>query len=120
VATVTGIVASGATPVLADVDEETWTLDPGSAEAAVTERTRAIVPVHLYGQCADLGPLAELARARGLKLVEDAAQAHGAEYAGERPGVVGDATAYSFYPTKNLGALGDAGAVVTNDPELAE
>jgi dTDP-4-amino-4,6-dideoxygalactose transaminase len=120
VATATGIVASGATPVLADVDEETWTLDPASAEQAITERTRALVPVHLYGQCADLAPLAELARARGLKLVEDAAQAHGAEYAGERPGAVGDATAYSFYPTKNLGALGDAGAVVTNDPELAE
>ena len=120
VATVTGIVASGATPVLADVDEETWTLDAASAEVAITSRTRALVPVHLYGQCADLGPLAELARARGLKLVEDAAQAHGAEYVGRRPGTLGDLAAYSFYPTKNLGALGDAGAVVTSDPELAE
>ena len=120
VATVTGIVASGATPVLADVDEETWTLDPASAEAAITSRTRVLVPVHLYGQCADLGPLAELARARGLKLLEDAAQAHGAEYEGRRAGALGDAAAYSFYPTKNLGALGDAGAVVTSDPELAE
>jgi dTDP-4-amino-4,6-dideoxygalactose transaminase len=120
IATVTGIAAAGATPVLADVDEETWTLDPASAEAAITARTRALLPVHLYGQCADLEPLAELARAHGLKLVEDAAQAHGAEYRGRRAGAIGDAAAYSFYPTKNLGALGDAGAIVTSDPELAE
>jgi dTDP-4-amino-4,6-dideoxygalactose transaminase len=113
VATVTGIAASGATAVLADVDEQTWTLDPASAQAAVTERTRAIVPVHLYGQCADVEPLREL----GLPVLEDAAQAHGAEYQGRRRG---DLAAYSFYPTKNLGALGDAGAVVTSDPELAE
>lgn len=119
VATVTGIYAAGATPVLADVDEGTLTLDPASAEAALTERTRALVPVHLYGQCADLEPLRELARAHGLRLVEDAAQAHGAEYSGTRPGALGDAAAYSFYPTKNLGALGDAGAVVTSDAELA-
>jgi dTDP-4-amino-4,6-dideoxygalactose transaminase len=113
VATVTGIAASGATAVLADVDERTWTLDPASARAAVTERTRAIVPVHLYGQCAELAPLREL----GLPIVEDAAQAHGAEYSGERRGKL---AAYSFYPTKNLGALGDAGAIVTDDGELAE
>jgi dTDP-4-amino-4,6-dideoxygalactose transaminase len=113
VATVTGIAASGATAVLADVDEHTWTLDPASAKAAVTERTRAIVPVHLYGQCADVGPFREL----GLPVLEDAAQAHGAEYQGERRG---ELAAYSFYPTKNLGALGDAGAVVTFDEELAE
>jgi dTDP-4-amino-4,6-dideoxygalactose transaminase len=119
VATITGIVGAGATPVLADVDEETWTLDRASAEAAVTERTRALLPVHLYGQCADLEPLADLARARGLKLIEDAAQAHGAEYQGKRAGAYGDAAAYSFYPTKNLGAIGDAGAVVTSDAELA-
>jgi dTDP-3-amino-3,4,6-trideoxy-alpha-D-glucose transaminase len=120
VATVTGIVGAGATPVLADVDEETWTLDPASVEQAITEQTRALVPVHLYGQCADLGPLGELARAHGLALVEDAAQAHGAEYAGMRPGTLGAGAAYSFYPTKNLGALGDAGAVVTSDQELAD
>jgi dTDP-4-amino-4,6-dideoxygalactose transaminase len=113
VATVTGIAASGATPVLADVEERTWTLDAASAKAAVTQRTRAIVPVHLYGQCADLAPLREL----GLPIVEDAAQAHGAEYEGRRRG---ELAAYSFYPTKNLGALGDAGAVVTLDEELAE
>jgi dTDP-4-amino-4,6-dideoxygalactose transaminase len=112
VATVSGIAASGATTVLADVDTATWTLDPASARSAVTERTRAIVPVHLYGQCADLAPLREL----GLPIVEDAAQAHGAEYEGKRRG---ELAAYSFYPTKNLGALGDAGAVVTFDEDLA-
>jgi dTDP-3-amino-3,4,6-trideoxy-alpha-D-glucose transaminase len=119
VATITAIVATGATPVLADVDPETWTLDPASAEAAVTPRTRALVPVHLYGQCADLDPLRSLAAERGLVVVEDAAQAHGAAYERSRPGSVSTAT-YSFYPTKNLGALGDAGAVVTNDAEVAD
>ena len=115
VATITGIVGAGATPVLADVDERTWTLDPESARAAVTERTKAIVAVHLYGQCADVAGLAEL----GLPIVEDAAQAHGAEHDGARPGRVHTA-AYSFYPTKNLGAIGDAGAVVTPAPEVAD
>jgi dTDP-4-amino-4,6-dideoxygalactose transaminase len=111
VATVTGIAASGATTVLADVDPVTWTLDAASARTAISGRTRAIVPVHLYGQCADIAPLREL----GMPVLEDAAQAHGAEYEGRRrPG------AYSFYPTKNLGALGDAGAVVTDDGDLAE
>ena len=119
VATITAIVAAGATPVLADVDPATWTIDPSSAEAAVTPRTRALVPVHLYGQCADLEPLRRLASARGLVVVEDAAQAHGASYRGSRPGSVSTA-AYSFYPTKNLGALGDAGAVVTNDAAVAD
>jgi dTDP-4-amino-4,6-dideoxygalactose transaminase len=113
VATATGIAATGATPVLADVDQATWTLDPESARAALTERTRAIVPVHLYGQSAELAPL----RALGLPVVEDAAQAHGTEYEGRRRG---ELASYSFYPTKNLGALGDAGAVVTDDAELAE
>jgi dTDP-4-amino-4,6-dideoxygalactose transaminase len=113
VATVTGIAGAGATAVLADVEPATWTLDPESAARAVTDRTRAIVPVHLYGQCADVAPLREL----GLPIVEDAAQAHGAEYEGKRRG---DVAAYSFYPTKNLGALGDAGAVVTFDEDLAE
>ena len=119
VATITAVVATGATPVLADVDPETWTLDPVSAEAAVTPRTKALVPVHLYGQCADMEPLRALAADRGLLLVEDAAQAHGALYRGSRPGS-GSTAAYSFYPTKNLGALGDAGAVVTNDAALAD
>ena len=115
VPTVAGVEAAGGVPVLADVDPETWTLDPASATAAVTERTRAIVPVHLYGLCADVDGLRHL----GLKIVEDAAQAHGAEAGARRAGALGDAAAFSFYPTKNLGALGDGGAVVTNDPEVA-
>lgn len=118
VPTVAAIGAAGALPVLVDVDPSTHTLDPTRLEAAVTERTRAIVPVHLYGQCADMEPILELARRHGLKVVEDAAQAHGASYCGTRAGMLGDAAAFSFYPTKNLGALGDGGAVVTDDPEV--
>ncbi len=120
VPTVAAIDAAGAVPVLADVDEQTYTLDASSVEPLITERTTAIVPVHLYGQCADLDPLLELARAHGLKVVEDCAQAVGAEYGGRRAGSIGDAAAFSFYPTKNLGALGDGGAVTSNDPEVAE
>jgi dTDP-3-amino-3,4,6-trideoxy-alpha-D-glucose transaminase len=114
--TVAAVEAAGAVPVLADVDPRTWTLDPASAAAAVTERTRAVVPVHLYGLCADVDAL----RSLGVPIVEDAAQAHGAELRGRRAGTLGDAAAFSFYPTKNLGALGDGGAVVTDDPEVAE
>ncbi len=120
VPTVAGIEATGARAVLADVDGETYTLDPAGLEELVTDRTRAIVPVHLYGQCADMDPILELASRRGLRVVEDAAQAVGAEYRGRRAGSMGDAAAFSFYPTKNLGALGDAGAVVAMDPEIAE
>ncbi len=120
VPTVAAIESAGATPVLVDVDAGTGTLDPGALAAACTPRTRAVVPVHLYGQCADMAPIVAFARERGLKLVEDAAQAHGAEYRGRRAGTFGDAAAFSFYPTKNLGALGDAGAVVTDDAALAE
>jgi len=120
VATVTGIVRSGATPVLADVDSRTFTLDTESVEKAVTARTRAVVPVHLYGQCADMEALSTVARRHGLWIVEDAAHAHGAEYYGRRAGSLADAAAFSFYPTKNLGALGDAGAVLTDNPDVAE
>jgi dTDP-4-amino-4,6-dideoxygalactose transaminase len=120
VPTVAGIEATGAAPVLADVDPRTHTLDPGRLHEALGEKTRAIVPVHLYGQCADMGPIVDVARAHGLKVVEDAAQAHGAAYRGRRTGTLGDAAAFSFYPTKNLGALGDGGAVVTDDPEVAD
>jgi dTDP-4-amino-4,6-dideoxygalactose transaminase len=120
VPTVAAIESAGATPVLADVDPHTHTLDPADAERVLTPRTRALVPVHLYGQCADMDALAALARAHGLKLVEDAAQAHGAAYGDRRAGALGDAAAFSFYPTKNLGALGDAGAVVTADAEVAD
>jgi dTDP-4-amino-4,6-dideoxygalactose transaminase len=115
VPTVAAVEAVGATPVLADVDPGTWTLDPAAAAAAVTGRTRAVVPVHLYGLCADVEGL----RGLGLSIVEDAAQAHGADVNGRRAGTLGDAAAFSFYPTKNLGALGDGGAVVTNDPAAA-
>ena len=118
--TVAGIEAAGATAVLADVDEQTFTLDAPRVEPLITERTRAIVPVHLYGQCVDMDPLLELARRHGLKIVEDAAQAVGAEYKGRRVGSLADAAAFSFYPTKNLGALGDGGAVVTRDADTAE
>jgi dTDP-4-amino-4,6-dideoxygalactose transaminase len=120
VPTVAGIEAAGARAVLADVDEETYTLDPAGVEPLLTERTKAILPVHLYGQCVDLDPILELARDRGLKVVEDAAQAVGAEYRDARAGSLADAAAFSFYPTKNLGALGDGGAVTTGDPEIAE
>jgi dTDP-4-amino-4,6-dideoxygalactose transaminase len=120
VPTVAGIEAAGATAVLADVDEVTFTIDPARLEPLLTDRTRALVPVHLYGQCADLDPLLDLARVHGLKVVEDAAQSVGAEYAGRRAGSIGDAAAFSFYPTKNLGALGDAGAVVTRDAGVAD
>jgi dTDP-4-amino-4,6-dideoxygalactose transaminase len=115
-----GIEGAEARPVLVDCDENTYTLDPALIEEAITPRTRAIVPVHLYGQCADLDPILALAQRHGIKVIEDCAQAHGAEYGGRRGGSFGIAGAFSFYPTKNLGALGDGGAVVTNDPEVAE
>lgn len=119
VPTVAGIEAAGATPVLVDVDERTFTLDPGELDDATTARTRAVMPVHLYGRCADMGAIADHARRHGLHVVEDAAQAHGAALGGRRAGTLGSAAAFSFYPTKNLGALGDGGAVVTNDAEAA-
>lgn len=117
--TVAGIEASGATPVLVDVDEATFTLDPDELDDVTTARTKAIVPVHLYGQCADMKAIGAHAREHGLALVEDAAQAHGAARDGRRAGTLAAAAAFSFYPTKNLGALGDGGAIVTDDPELA-
>jgi dTDP-4-amino-4,6-dideoxygalactose transaminase len=116
VPTVVGVEATGATPVLADVDPATWTVDLASASTVFTERTRAVVPVHLYGLCADVDALRDL----GVAVVEDAAQAHGAELRGRRAGSLGDSAAFSFYPTKNLGAYGDGGAVVTGDPAVAE
>ncbi len=120
VPTVSGIEAAGAIPVLADVNLQTCTLSPESVASAVTKRTHAIVAVHLYGRLADMAALGEIARRRGLVLVEDAAQAHGAAFAGRRAGGLGDVAAFSFYPTKNLGALGDAGAVLTNDATVAQ
>ena len=117
--TIVGIEGAGATPVLVDCEDVTYTLDPVRLEEAITPRTRAIVPVHLYGQCADLGPICSIGERHGVPIVEDCAQAHGAEYEGRRAGSFGAAAAFSFYPTKNLGALGDAGAVVTDDPAVA-
>jgi dTDP-4-amino-4,6-dideoxygalactose transaminase len=116
-ATVSAIRYAGARPVLVDVDPQSYTMDPKLAEAAITERTKAIMPVHLYGQPADLDPLLALAKKHDLVVIEDACQAHGAEYKGRRVGGIGHMAAFSFYPGKNLGACGEGGAFVTNDPE---
>ena len=111
---------AGATPVPVEPDEATYNIDPERVEAAITPRTRAIIAVHLYGQSADMARLRAIADRHGLKLIEDAAQAHGALYQGKRAGNLGHAAGFSFYPGKNLGALGDAGAVTTNDSELSD
>jgi len=120
VATVAAIEYSGARPVLVDIDPESFTMDPAKVEAAITPRTKAIMPVHLYGHPADVDPIQEIARKHGLLLIEDAAQAHGARYKGRRAGSMGDMAGFSFYPGKNLGAYGEGGAVTTNNPEYAE
>ena len=119
VATTAAILYCGAKPVFVDVDPETWTMDANSIEAAVTPRTKAILPVHLHGLVAEMDPIIEIARRHGLLVIEDAAQSHGAEYRGRRAGSIGDIGCFSFYPGKNLGAYGEGGAAVTNDPELA-
>ncbi len=119
VPTVCAIDFAGASPVFADIDPMTLTLDPTDLARCLTSKTKAVVPVHLYGQAADMGPVCAFARQHGLRVVDDAAQAHGAEYRGHRIGKLADATAWSFYPSKNLGAYGDAGAVTTNDAEVA-
>ena len=120
VATWLAVSAVGATPVGVDVDEATYNIDPSLAEAAVGERTTAIVPVHLRGEPADMDAINAIAARHDLLVIEDAAQAHGARHRGRRVGSLGDAAAFSFYPAKNLGALGDGGAVTTDDDELAE
>lgn len=120
IATWLAVTHCGATPVPVEPDPATGTIDPARIPAAITPRTRVIVPVHLYGQPADLDPILALAKAHGLRVLEDAAQAHGARYRGRRVGAHGDAVAWSFYPSKNLGALGDGGAVTTDRPEVAE
>ena len=119
VATLEAVTQAGGRPVVVDMSEEDWNLDVALAEAAVTDRTRFVVPVHLYGQLADMRALEELAQRRGLQIVEDACQAHGAERDGVRAGASGRAAAFSFYPGKNLGAFGDAGALTTSDEQLA-
>lgn len=120
IATANTISHCGARPVFVDIDPQTYNIDPAAIQAAITRRTKAIVPVHLYGQPADMDPIMELAEAHGLYVIEDAAQAIGARYKGRRVGSIGHAGCFSFYPTKNLGAYGDGGMVVTNDAALAE
>ena len=120
IATVLAISSTGATPVLVDCLEDTYEIDPAAIESAVTERTKAILPVHLYGHPADMDAILAIAEKHGLLVVEDAAQAHGAMYKGRRCGSIGNAGCFSFYPGKNLGAYGDGGAIVTQDPAVAE
>ncbi len=119
-ATVEAILMAGARPVFADIEKNGFGVDPSRVEAALGPRTRAILPVHLFGRCADMPALESLARARGIAIVEDAAQAIGAARAGRRAGAWGDAGCFSFYPSKNLGGVGDGGCVTTDDPELAD
>lgn len=120
IATAEAISLTGAQPVFVDVRDSTLLMDPDAVEAAITPRTAAVVPVHLYGQPCEMDRIVEIAQKHCIKVVEDAAQAHGARWKGERVGAAGDAVTFSFYPGKNLGAYGDAGAVVTRDPELAQ
>jgi len=120
IASALAVSANGVTPVFVDPDEGTFDVDPSKVEQAITQRTKAIMAVHLYGQACDMDSLNAIAAKHGIKVIEDAAQAHGTRYKGRRVGSLGDAGAFSFYPGKNLGALGDGGAVTTNDPVLAE
>lgn len=120
IATALAVSSVGALPVLVEADSATYTMDTSAFAAAITPRTKAVIPVHLYGQTADMEPIIAIARRRGLKVIEDACQAHGACYEGRRAGFIGDAAAFSFYPGKNLGAYGDGGAVTTDDPALAD
>lgn len=120
IATWLAVSQCGAVPVPVEPDSRTFNIDPALIEAAITPRTKVILPVHLYGQPADLDPILEIARKHGLRVLEDGAQAHGARYKGRRLGSHGDAVAWSFYPGKNLGAMGDGGAVTTNDSDIAD
>jgi dTDP-4-amino-4,6-dideoxygalactose transaminase len=119
VATVAAIYYTGARTVFVDIDPRTFTMDVTALEAAITPKTKAILPVHLYGQAADMDPILNIAKQHGLVVIEDAAQAHGSEYKGKRVGSMGDMGCFSFYPGKNLGAYGEGGMVVTNNPEYA-
>lgn len=120
VATIASIEMTGAKPVLIDIDIQRYTLEPSQVEKAITNKTRAIIPVHLYGCPADLKPILEIARHKKIFVIEDCAQAHGSRYQGGRTGSHGDIAAFSFYPTKNLGAFGDGGMIITNDSTLAD
>src|ERR1700681_808704 len=119
VASVAAVLYAGARPVLVDIDPRSFTMDPAAIEAAITPRTKAILPVPLYGQPADMNPIMEVARRRGLVVIEDAAQAHGAKCKGRPVGSIGDIACFSFYPGKNLGAYGEGGAVTTSNAEYA-
>lgn len=119
-ATAGAVARANATPVFVDIDPATFNIDPEKIEGAITEKTKAIIPVHLYGQMADMETIMNIARDHGLVVIEDAAQAIGATYKGKQPGELGSAATYSFFPTKNLGAFGDGGMIVTNDDDLAE
>ena len=119
VATVAAIELCGAVPVLMDIEPDYYTMDPARVETAITSKTKAIIAVHLYGQPADLAPILQIARRHGMRVIEDCAQAHGARYNGKPVGSWGDLACFSFYPTKNLGAIGDGGMIVTDDAELA-
>jgi dTDP-4-amino-4,6-dideoxygalactose transaminase len=120
VATAEAVVHAGATPLFVDVNPDTYNIDVGQIPRRITRHTKAIIAVHLYGQPADMDPILEIARSRGLRVIEDSAQAHGARYRGRRAGSLGDVACFSFYPAKNLGACGDGGAIVTSDAEIAE
>ena len=120
VPTIAAITFAGGTPVLVDIDRDTMTMDPARIEERITARTRVILPVHLYGQCADMDAICAIAAKQGLRVIEDCAQAHGAMINGRKAGATGDCGCYSFYPSKNLGAYGDAGMVVCRDAEIAE
>lgn len=119
-ATIEAIRLTGAKPVFVDIDEMTYTMEPAGLEKALSPATKAVLPVHLFGQPASMGPIMAFAKQHGLMVIEDAAQAHGAEYRSRKAGSIGDAGCFSFYPSKNLGAFGDGGAVVTNDGHLAD
>ena len=119
ITTAEAISIAGAKPIFIDVKQDTYNMDPVLLEAAITEKTKAIIPVHLYGQIVDMDPVMEIAKKHDLLVIEDACQAHGAKYKGKRAGSIGDAGCFSFYPGKNLGAYGEAGAVVTNNDDLA-
>ena len=120
IATAEAISFCGAKPVFVDVDEKTYNMDPAKLEAAITPKTKAVIPVHLFGQMCDMDPIMEIARKHKLFVIEDASQSHGAEYKGKRAGSIGDVGCFSFYPGKNLGAYGEAGAVVTSNDALAD
>jgi len=120
IATALAVSYAGAIPIMVEPDERTYNINPDLIKEKITKKTKAIMPVHLYGQACDMDPINEVAKKYNLKVIEDSAQAHGAKYKGRKCGALGDAAGFSFYPTKNLGALGDAGAITTNDKELAE